>query len=126
MMPKICALGMLVAFVGVLLAECGWRGKRVFGVLAAVVLMIGLSDGIGELFGGVTSISDSAGVGEVAAVAMKVVGVGYVFGFCSDTARELGENSVSSILTIAGRIEILLLVLPYFKKILEFGMELVR
>ena len=126
MMAKLCALGMLVCFVGVLLSEYGWRGKKVFGVLCAVILMIGLADGISEIFSGVSSLSEDAGVSDVCSVAMKVVGTGYVFGFCADVARELGESSVSSILTLAGRVEILLLVLPYFQRILEFGMELVK
>lgn len=126
MIPKLCAIGVLLAFVGVLLSEYGFRSKRVFGVLCATMLMIGLSESMLSLFDGVISISDASGISEVSRSALKVIGVGYVFGFCADMSRELGESSVANVLTIAGRIEILLLVFPYFEKILGFGMELVK
>ena len=57
---------------------------------------------------------------------MKVLGVGYIFGFSSDVAKELGETAVSGVLTLAGKIEIIALVFPYFQKILDFGVELVK
>ena len=125
-MLKLCALGVLSAFVGALLSEYGWRGKRVFGVLSAVVMMIGLIDGAGEIFESVFSLSEAAGAVELTKTVMKVLGVGYIFGFSSDVAKELGETAVSGVLTLAGKIEIIALVFPYFQKILEFGVELVK
>lgn len=126
MIPKICAVGLLVALVGALLSECGWRGKKMFGVLCATVLLAGLGESVSLLFGGVTVLSESAGISEVASAALKVVGAGYVFGFSADVARELGESSVASALTLAGRVEILLLVFPYFQKIISLGVELIK
>ena len=38
--------------------------------------------------------------------------------------RGLGEGGLATVLTIAGRVEIFLLILPYFVKTVELGLEL--
>ena len=55
-----------------------------------------------------------------------MLGVGYVFGIVSDICEEMGERGISSAVINAGRIEIFLLIFPYFKKILEMGIGLLR
>lgn len=126
MIFKICAAGLLCAALGMLLSEMGWRGKRVFTAVCAAVLLSALSEGVSSLFGKVMSVSEAAGISEVAKSAVKIIGVGYIFGVSSDICTELGENTLAGTLTMAGRVEILLIVLPYFIKILSFGLELIE
>ena len=73
----------------------------------------------------INKIASLAGVGEVAADVLKIVGVGYVFGFCSDVCSELGERSVAEALALAGRLEVLGIALPYLMRIVEFGLSLI-
>lgn len=64
------------------------------------------------------------GGGEVAEDVMRMLGVGYTFGLCSDLCRELGEGGLADGVLTLGRVEILLLSLPTVRRILELGMEI--
>ena len=100
--------------------------KMICVLLAMLMLFISLSDGIGDIVRTVTGMAESAGVGNVAAVAIKVVGVGYLFGIVSEVCEELGEKRVSQILTTFSRVEIFLVILPYVKEIADMGVRLLK
>ena len=61
-------------------------------------------------------IADSAA--EIIDGATKILGLGYVFGICSDVCRELGENGVANSILVVGRVEIFLATLPYLDTLL--------
>ena len=124
-MMRICLAALLSAVVGVLLSELGFKGKRVFSAVAIVALVSLIGSGIKSLISDVMGISSNVGIEESAAVALKVLGCGYVFGICSELCTELGEAGVGRAISLAGRVEILLLVMPYFVKTISLGMELI-
>ena len=126
MMLKMCGVAILMAVVGAMLGELGFKGKRIFGVLCVVMLITGAVGGLGSIFGELGALSEMAGVSEISVAALKVVGAGYVFGVSADIASELGESGISSALGVLGKVEILAIVFPYFKKILEMGIELLK
>ena len=125
MIPRIAAIALLLSVLGYLLSELGWRGKRVFGALGCVALLLLLSDGLGSIASEMNEICEIGGVSDTARTALKVVFSGYVFGFCSDTASELGENGISSAVNIAGRVEVLLIVLPYLSDVFHSVVEVI-
>ena len=61
-------------------------------------------------------IADSAA--EIIDGATKILGLGYIFGICSDVCRELGENGVANSILVVGRVEIFLATLPYLDTLL--------
>ena len=122
---KICAAALVVAVSGFLLREMGWRGAVAFSVLSAVVFFSFLSDGLSRLGASVSALAKLGGVGTVAKEILKLTGVSYVFGVCSDICADLGEKTVSSALEVVGRVEILLICMPYFIKIAEYAVGLV-
>ena len=126
MIPKVCAIGILLAFVGFLLSETGFKGKRVFGLLSAVTVLIGVLSELTEIFSQTSELFISAGVSDIARAGLKIVGLGYVFGISSEVAEQLGEVGVSRALTLFGRIEIVGLTLPYVKSIIELGTSLIK
>ncbi len=65
---------------------------------------------------GTADIADSAA--EIIDGATKILGLGYVFGICSDVCRELGENGVANSILVVGRVEIFLATLPYLDTLL--------
>ena len=125
MIPRVAAIALLLSVLGYLLSELGWRGKRVFGALGCVVLLLLLSDGLGSIASEMNEICEIGGVSDTARTALKVVFSGYVFGFCSDTASELGENGISSAVNLAGRVEVLLIVLPYLSDVFHSVVEVI-
>ena len=73
-----------------------------------------------------TGFAEGAKISEIATSAAKIIGVGYLFGRGADVIAELGEGMISKGLLVAGKIEILLIALPYFKDILELGLSLIK
>ena len=79
-------------------------------------------------FGGdrADSLSEKAGITDAATCALKAVGLGYIFGFTAETCASLGEPMLSSMVTLAGRVQIFLLAYPYFEKIINLGLDLLE
>ena len=126
MIGKACATAILGAILAFLLSEYGYRGKRLFSVVATVSL---LSLGLELFFEALASldvISRLAGLSEATGCAVKIVGAGYVFGISSDICREMGEAGIATALTTVGRLEIFVTVLPYILKMVELGAELIK
>ena len=65
-----------------------------------------------------------ASVSEPLSAAVKILGIGYLFGMCADVCRELGEGNVAKGVEVVGRVEIIAVVIPYFKEIVSVGTEL--
>lgn len=124
MISKTVGVALVCAILSALLDGLGFKSRRLFSTLSAIVIMVGLIGGVSELLGSVMKIADDTGIGEVADRAVRAVGLGYVFGFTSDICNSLGEGTLATLVTAAGRVEIFLLALPYFVKTVELGVEL--
>ena len=125
-MLKISFAALLVAVLSSLLSELGFRHKKLFVTLSLVIVFSILGDGIAKILSSVHAISSAEGITDAAKSAVKAVGVGYVFGFVGDVCDELGERGLSSAVSLAARIEMFLLVLPYFEKIIHLGAALLK
>ena len=120
---KVISYALITLFLGVVLKELGFKGSRLVVLLGTVSLI-----GLGVIYvGEVVSLFPMLDVdGERYAAAMlKMVGVGYAFGICSDVCRELGETSLATVVSLIGRIEILMISIPFVKTILEEGVTLI-
>lgn len=126
MTARVVALALLAALVGLLLRECGFRGSAIFSAVTAVIAL-GIAVGAAaEILTFATELSVAAGAAEAGAVALKLLGVGYLFGFARDTCEALGERALSSVVALCGRIESALIVIPYFKRILSVAISLLE
>ena len=126
MIGRLFAAALLSAFIGALLSEYGWRGKRAFGALCALMLCCAVLPSITEIFTAVKGLTVSTGISEVAEAALKVVGTGYVFGFASEICTELGETGIAKCCGLICRAEIFLIVLPYFAELIGAATELIK
>ena len=124
-MMKLVALSLLFAVMALLLRSFGFRGAAVFTALAVAAILSLATSEVRELL---RFIDDGELFDEVALTyasdIARLVGVGYLFGICADVCTELGEGGIAKAVTVAGRIEILLLASPYFVKILGLAEEL--
>ena len=120
---KIIAYVLITLFLGVLLKELGFKGSRlvlllgIISVLAAAVLYIG------RMLAFIPSLDGSNK--EYAVAMLKILGVGYAFGICSDVCTELGETSLANAVCLFGRIEIITLSVPFIRTIIEKGISLI-
>lgn len=119
-----CGIGLLGAFLSFILSEVGYRGARLVSVSASIVLLMLAAGGIGEVLSELAWISDAAGIGEVAAAALKIVGIGYVAGICYDVCLDMGERGIASAVLTVGRVEMLLIVAPTVSDILRLAADM--
>ena len=126
MIMRLCASALLVAVTGLLISESGKGLRKPILAVGAVVILIAVLERVGELYSEIFSLAKAAGISEICTAATKVVGVGYVFGICADICRELDAHLVASALTFGGRVEIILIVMPYFVKTVSLGMEMLK
>jgi len=125
-MMKLAGSALIMLFCLALLSEVGFKGKRAVSLICIAVLFAAVAKDIDKLAYAFLGFSGDAGIGEISSSAAKVIGTGYLFGICSDMAAELGESGVSKALLTVGKIEILLIVLPYFTDILNLGTRLIK
>ena len=125
-MLKLSFAALLVAMLAALLSELGFRQKKLFVTLSLVVIFSLLADALGQILSSVTNVARLEGIGDCAKSAIKAVGVGYVLGFASDICDELGEKGLSSAVSVAARIEIFLIALPYFEKVIRLGVDFIK
>ncbi|MBO5907930.1 MAG: stage III sporulation AC/AD family protein [Clostridia bacterium] len=126
MIWRVVLSALVMVLVGAILSEVGFSSRRLYSALCLTLLLLSVLGAVGDMLGEVLGFADGAGVGEVARCAVKIVGVGYVTGFVCDVCEELGERGISSAVMTVGRVEMLLIVFPYFKEILNVGMGLLK
>ncbi len=126
MMQRVCALALLVALLGSVMSELGFKSKKLFGILSILMILIAISDSLFSVFTRLSELSELVGISEAVKCALKAVGAGYVFGFVGSVLNELGEGGLASAVAIACRVEIFLIVLPYFEKTVRLGIELLQ
>ena len=119
---KVAAYALITLFLGVLLKEFGFKGSKLVLILGTVAVIGAATLSLGSLFSMLPSISTDNK--EYAAAMLKIIGVGYVFGICADICTELGEVGLSGAVCLFGRVEIITLSLPFIKRIVEKGVEL--
>ena len=113
---RIVGVIFLLGILGYLMKQVGFRGSSLFSLLGAVLLLSLSVVGVGEIFARVRGLVGEA-LSEIMRDALRILGVGYLFGAASDMCRELGEIGIANSALVLGRVEILLICLPYIDKL---------
>ncbi len=116
---------LIIAILATVLSELGFRGARlisVLGVLATVVLTLYLFDDVIDALRGIIELG---GIEDIANTAIKIIGIGYVYGVASDICLDLGERGIALTVLGAGRVEILLLALPSMISVVEGAIDMI-
>lgn len=120
---RVILYALVTLFLGVILKEVGFKGSKLVFLLGTVGIIGASVIYIGKVIDTVPALGE---VDKEYAVAMlKIIGVGYAFGICSDICEELGEVTLSGAVSLFGRVEIITLSLPFIKRIIEKGVELI-
>lgn len=126
MILRLIGAALILTVSAFLLKNFGWRGAPIF---TAIALVLFISEAEGELeyiFSSIKKIGSESGIENALSAAIKVLGIGYLFGVCSDVCRELGETGIAKAVEIVGRVEIIAVVVPYFEEIIKVGIGLVK
>lgn len=126
MIIKVCAIALTAGILGLILKELGFSGSRLVSVCTLVGVMLFAISRLGEVRTELLGIERLGGVGGLTKDIMKIIGVGYLFGICSDICLDLGESMLSKGLLTAGRIEIIILTIPTLKEIMKMAVEILK
>ncbi len=126
MIIKVCAIALTAGILGLILKELGFSGARLISVCTLCAVMLFAISRLGEVHTELVGIEKLGGVGGVVKDIMKIIGVGYLFGICSDICLDLGEVMLSKGLLTAGRIEIIILTIPTLKEILKMALNILK
>ena len=119
MLWKTCGAALIAAVLCYLLGELGFRGKRVISSFALVLFFLVFVDLAGDILESLASLGLKKEGREAVSTALKIIGIGQGFGICASVCSELSENGISSAITLIGKAEIVLIMLPYLKELFE-------
>ncbi len=117
---KVCGVAVLAGMMCFLISEMGGRGKRAISSLFIVTFLIIFIDLAKDAVTEVMSITGGAVEKEVLISVLKIIGIGQAFGLCSSLCTELSEGGIASVVALVGKVEMLLIMLPYIKELLSF------
>lgn len=125
MILKIFGAVLLLCISAFLLRCFGWRGAPVFALVCVIIILNESSEALSGIFNTVNSVSALADMGEPLGAALKILGLGYLFGISADICRELSESGIAKAVEVVGRVEIIAVVMPFFEEIIRVGVELI-
>ncbi len=102
------------------------KGAPVFAVLAGVVILGEAAEPLGGIFSSVSDICADAGIDTLLSTALKLMGLGYLFGITADSVREIGEPFIAKCVETVGSIEMIAVILPFLEELLSLAVELLR
>lgn len=123
---SVSGAALAAAVLAIILREAGFRSPKLVSVAGIVVISLVAALRLGTLIEELLPPAISGEAREGARLMLKMIGAGYVFGICSDICRELGEGGIANALQVAGRVEIMLLLLPTLREIFELGAGLLK
>lgn len=119
-------MGLVCSVCAMLLKELGWRAAPIFASVSALAIITLVLPEINNLTSGVVSALTVVGASDAARAVLKIIGIGYLCGICSDVCKDIGSERVGVAISLAGRVEIALIALPYVTQMLKLGLELVE
>ena len=126
MTVKICAVAIALAASALIMRELGFRGAPVFAAICFVFILSLAAESAISVGEENTALSLIANAEEELGAVFKIVGVGYLCGISSDICTELGEKGIAKAVSVAGRVEIFLISLPFLGRLMSLAAELVQ
>ena len=120
---RVVAYAMITLFLGFLLREFGFRGYKLIAIVGTVGIIGATAVSIGEILSSLSAFSGRIDEKYVKMI-LKILGVGYISGICSDICIELGELGLSSAVLLVGKCEIVAIAAPCAIYIIEQGVSL--
>jgi hypothetical protein len=122
---ELVGAALTLAVIVFLLREVNFRAAGVIAVISAALLLL-RSVGIYEKAkDALISLPDGISESGVFEAMLKVTGLTYLYGISADVCRDLGEAGISKALEAVGRVEIMLIAVPYVTEIIMLGSELI-
>ena len=118
-MIMICGAAIVTAVLAVMLRSQSPHSAMLLSVAAGAIIILSLLKNLPDMLSGIQSVLADGGI-ETAdiAILLKVMGICFVTEFTCDCVTEAGLLSLSTNISFAGKILVLLTSLPLFQNII--------
>ena len=116
----ICGAAIVTAVLAVMLRSQSPHSAMLLSVAAGVIIILSLLKNLPGTLSGIQSVLSDGGIDTAdIAILLKVMGICFVTEFTCDCVTEAGLLSLSTIISFAGKILVLLTSLPLFQNIIS-------
>ena len=116
----ICGVAVVSASLALMIRSASPHGAMLLSVASGSLMVLMLLRNVPELLGGISSLLTDGGIaGEDLSILIKVMGICFVTEFTCDTVTEAGMLSLSTNISFAGKILVLMTALPLFSRLLS-------
>lgn len=116
-------LALTASVMAGLLRVLGWKGVPVYISITALAIFSLFGETLSQVFFEINTLAEAGGVSQYAEGALKIMAVGFISGIVCDILSEMGEGTIAKAVSSAAKIEIVAISLPYFKEIVNTGLE---
>lgn len=121
----ICGAAIITAVMALLLRQKSPHSALLLSIASGTVIMLSLLRDIPDIITGVNALLGSAGIdGGDIILLFKIVGICFVTEFTCDCVSEAGLLSLSTNISFAGKILVLVTSLPMFERVISVIQEL--
>lgn len=121
----VCGAAIITAVMALLLRQKSPHSALLLSIASGTVIMLSLLRDIPDIIMGVNALLGSAGIdsGDIILL-FKIVGICFVTEFTCDCVSEAGLLSLSTNISFAGKILVLVTSLPMFERVISVIQEL--
>ena len=121
----VCGAAIITAVMALLLRQKSPHSALLLSIASGTVIMLSLLRDIPDIITGVNALLGSAGIdsGDIILL-FKIVGICFVTEFTCDCVSEAGLLSLSTNISFAGKILVLVTSLPMFERVISVIQEL--
>lgn len=121
----VCGAAIITAVMALLLRQKSPHSALLLSIASGAVIMLSLLRDIPDMISGVEALLSSAGIDSAdITLLFKIVGICFVTEFTCDCVSEAGLMSLSTNISFAGKILVLVTALPLFERIIYVIREL--
>lgn len=122
----ICGAAIITAVLALTLRVQSPHSAMLLSVASGAVIILSILKEMPDTIGGIQSVLSAGGIntGDIA-ILLKVMGICFVTEFTCDCVTEAGLLSLSTNISFAGKILVLIVSLPLFQNILDIVASLV-
>jgi stage III sporulation protein AD len=121
----VCGAAIITAVMALLLRQKSPHSALLLSIASGTVIMLSLLRDIPDIITGVNALLGSAGIdGGDIILLFKIVGICFVTEFTCDCVSEAGLLSLSTNISFAGKILVLVTSLPMFERVISVIQEL--
>lgn len=120
---QLIGLALLSAALTYLLKGLSSRVAPLVPVLCGLALLSYAISRYTEPLALLGELAEAGGLSDALSSMLRMLAVGLLSAFAADTCRDLGESTLGARVELCGRVEILLLSLPFLSELLSLAME---